>query len=45
MHDGTTKVGDEAPGAQLLGLDGQERFRLKSRVRDRPLVLAFGSFT
>jgi len=45
MHRGTLKVGDDAPDARLLGLDGQTRFHIRERTAGRPLVLVFGSFT
>jgi hypothetical protein len=45
MHRGTLKVGDEAPDARLLALDGTTRFHIRERTAGRPLVLVFGSFT
>ena len=45
MHRGNLKVGDEAPDARLLALDGQTRFHIRERTAGRPLVLVFGSFT
>ena len=45
MHRGSLKVGDEAPDARLLGLDGATRFHIRERTGGRPLVLVFGSFT
>jgi hypothetical protein len=45
MHAGDLKVGDLAPDATLVALDGKERFSLQSRFGGRPLVLVFGSFT
>src|SRR3981189_2741409 len=45
MHRGSLKVGDEAPDARLLALDGQTRFHIRERTAGRPLVLVFGSFT
>jgi hypothetical protein len=45
MHRGTLKVGDDAPDARLLALDGQTRFHIRERTGARPLVLVFGSFT
>lgn len=45
MHRGTLKVGDDAPDARLLALDGKTRFRIRERTGQRPLVLVFGSFT
>lgn len=45
MHRGHLKVGDEAPDARLLALDGATRFHIRERTGRRPLVLVFGSFT
>jgi len=45
MHRGSLKVGDEAPDARLVALDGATRFHLRERTNGRPLVLVFGSFT
>jgi hypothetical protein len=45
MHLGTLKVGDRAPDARLVALDGATRFNLHERRSGRPLVLVFGSFT
>ena len=43
-RDGDLKVGDRAPDAQLVALDGKSARPLFT-VRDRPTVLIFGSFT
>jgi hypothetical protein len=45
MHRGTLKVGDDAPDARILELDGVSRFHIRERTGTRPLVLVFGSFT
>jgi len=45
MHRGKLKVGDGAPDAQLVALDGATRFHVRERNHGRPLVLVFGSFT
>jgi hypothetical protein len=45
MHRGTLKVGDEAPDARLLALDGTTIFHLREKNQGRPLVVVFGSFT
>ncbi len=45
MHLGKLKVGDSAPDAPLVGLDGATRFQIHERTKERPLVLIFGSFT
>ena len=43
-RDGELKVGDRAPDAQLVALDGKSQRPLIA-LRDRPTVLIFGSFT
>jgi hypothetical protein len=45
MHRGDLKVGDAAPDAPLVALDGSTIFRLRDKSAGRPLVLVFGSFT
>ncbi len=45
MHRGKLKVGDSAPDARLVALDGATRFQIRERNHGRPLVLVFGSFT
>ena len=45
MHRGHLKVGDEAPDAKLLALDGERHFHIRERTGARPLVLIFGSYT
>lgn len=45
MHKGTLKVGDDAPDARLLALNGVDRFHIRERTGKKPLVLVFGSFT
>jgi hypothetical protein len=45
MHRGNLKIGDDAPDARLLALDGKTRFHIRGRTNARPLVLVFGSFT
>lgn len=45
MHVGALKVGDNAPDARLVALDGATRFHIHERISARPLVLVFGSFT
>jgi len=45
MHRGKLKVGDSAPDARLVALDGATRFHICERNHGRPLVLIFGSFT
>jgi len=45
MKRGSLHVGDDAPDAILVALDGQSRFHLRERTSGKPLVLAFGSFT
>ncbi len=45
MHRGTLKVGSDAPDARIVALDGINRFHIRERTHERPLVLVFGSFT
>jgi hypothetical protein len=45
MHRGNLKVGDQAPDAKLVALNGSSRFHLREKTAGRPLVLVFGSFT
>jgi len=45
MHRGTLKVGDDAPDARLVALDGSDRFHIRERTGGRPLVIIFGSYT
>jgi hypothetical protein len=45
MHRGRLKVGDQAPDARLVALDGTSHFHLRERTGGRPLILVFGSFT
>lgn len=45
MHRGNLKVGDDAPDARVLALDGTTQFHIRERMAGRPLVLVFGSFT
>jgi hypothetical protein len=45
MHRGSLKVGDDAPDARLVSLDGSNRFHIRERTGARPLVVIFGSYT
>ena len=45
MHRGNLKIGDDAPDARLVALDGVNHFHIRERTGARPLVLVFGSFT
>ncbi|MGB7464376.1 MAG: hypothetical protein WBW14_15855 [Candidatus Acidiferrum sp.] len=45
MHRGNLKVGDNAPDARLVALDGSSTFHIREKTGGRPLVLVFGSFT
>ena len=45
MHRGNLKVGDSAPDARLIALNGSDHFRIRERASGKPLVLVFGSFT
>ena len=44
-RDGDLKVGDRAPDAMLISLDGKGRQALLDRAATKPTVLIFGSFT
>lgn len=44
-RDGDLKVGDRAPEAMLVSLDGRARVPLLQRRDGKPLILIFGSFT
>ncbi len=45
MHRGNLRVGDDAPDARLVALDGSNRFHIRERTGSKPLVLIFGSYT
>lgn len=45
MHRGKLKVGDDAPDARLVTLNGSDHFHIRERTGVKPLVLVFGSFT
>jgi hypothetical protein len=45
MHRGNLKIGDSAPDARLVALNGTDRFHIRERTGPKPLVLVFGSFT
>jgi hypothetical protein len=45
MHRGHVRVGDDAPDARILALDGVSGFHIRERLNRRPLVIVFGSFT
>jgi hypothetical protein len=44
-RDGDLKVGDRAPDAMLVGLDGKRNVPLLRDRGGKPMVLIFGSFT
>ena len=44
-RDGDLKVGDRAPDAMLISLDGKGRQALLEPAPTKPTVLIFGSFT
>ena len=44
-HQGDLKVGDHAPDARLISLDGASSFYIHDRIGARPLILIFGSYT
>ena len=43
--EGLLQVGDLAPDVELLTPDGSEPRRISDLYADKPLVLAFGSYT
>lgn len=45
MRGGNLKIGDSAPDARLIALNGSDHFRIRERAAGKPLVLVFGSFT
>jgi hypothetical protein len=45
MRRGNLKVGDSAPDARLVALNGSDHFHIRERAAGKPLVLVFGSFT
>jgi len=45
MHRGNLKIGDDAPDARLVALDGTDHFHIRERTGARPLVVIFGSYT
>lgn len=45
MHKGNLKIGDSAPDARLVALNGSDHFHIRERNSGKPLVLVFGSFT
>jgi hypothetical protein len=45
MHRGKLRVGDDAPDARLVALDGSDHFHIRERTGGRPLVIIFGSYT
>jgi hypothetical protein len=45
MHRGKLKVGDDAPDARILGVDGTTHFHIRERTGKRPLMIVFGSYT
>jgi hypothetical protein len=44
-REGDLKVGDRAPGAMLVSLDGKSPSPLFDPTLNKPTVLIFGSFT
>lgn len=44
-RDGDLKVGDRAPDAMLVSLDGKTQRPLLAQNAGKPLVVIFGSFT
>ena len=45
QREGDLKVGDRAPDALLVSLDGRSRQPLLQATNGKPTVLVFGSFT
>jgi hypothetical protein len=45
MHRGNLKVGDLAPDARVVALNGSDKFHIRERTGAKPLVIIFGSFT
>ncbi len=45
MRRGNLKIGDAAPDARLVALNGSNHFHIRERTLGKPLVLVFGSFT
>lgn len=45
MHRGNLKVGDDAPDARLVALDGANHFHIREKTGGKPLVIIFGSYT
>ena len=43
--EGSLQVGDLAPDVELLTTDGGETRRISELYAEKPLVLAFGSYT
>ena len=44
-RNGELKVGDRAPDARLVTLDGRGSFHIRDKIGAKPLVLVFGSYT
>jgi len=44
-RQGNVQLGEQAPDARLISLDGESDFHLRDRIGKRPLVLIFGSYT
>ena len=44
-RQGNLRVGDQAPDFALPRLDGSGAVRLSAELRERPVVLIFGSYT
>ena len=43
--EGQLQVGDLAPDLELASVDGEAPVRLSDLYREKPVVLAFGSYT
>ena len=44
-REGDLKIGDHAPDATLVALDGTAPVHLRDHIGGKPLVLIFGSYT
>ena len=44
-EEGDLKVGDPAPDAALVALDGRSHVRMLDGAAGKPLVIVFGSYT
>ena len=45
MRRGKLKIGDDAPDARILAVDGTTYFHIRERIGKHPLMIVFGSYT